>query len=87
MSEAAPVFFGKERVLLEPILGQGHWQTGLVEEAIRRLEATMTATAPEHPDMGHTNVRTSSGRLQGKSTRAGRQVLHTRIRVTSNSTS
>ena len=52
MSEAAAVFFGKESVLLEPIPGQAHWQTGLVEEAIRGLEATMTATALEHPDMG-----------------------------------
>ena len=41
MSEAAAVFFGKESVLLEPIPGQAHWQTGLVEEAIRGLKATM----------------------------------------------
>ena len=52
MSEVAAVFFGKESVLLEPILGQAHWQTGLVDEAIRGLEATMTATALKHPDMG-----------------------------------
>ena len=51
MSEAAAAFFGKESVLLEPIPGQAHWQTGLVEEAIRGLKATMTATALEHPDM------------------------------------
>ena len=52
MSEAAAEFFGKESVMLEPIPGQAHWQTGLVEEAIRGLTATMTATALEHPDMG-----------------------------------
>ena len=52
MSEAAAEFFGKESVMLEPIPGQAHWQTGLVEEAIRGLNATMTATALEHPDMG-----------------------------------
>ena len=52
MSEAAAVFIGKDSVLLEPIPGQAHWQTGLVEEAIRGLEATMTATALKHPDMG-----------------------------------
>ena len=34
MSEAAASFFGKESVLWEPIPGQTHWQTGLVEEAI-----------------------------------------------------
>ena len=51
-SEAAATFFSKESVLLEPIPGQDHWQTGLVEEAIRGLMATMTATALEHPDMG-----------------------------------
>ena len=52
MSEAAAEFFGKESVLLESIPGQAHWQTGLVEEAIRGLKATMTAKALEHPDMG-----------------------------------
>ena len=52
MSEAAAVFFGKKSVMLEPIPGQAHWQTGPVEEAIRGLQATMTATALEHPDMG-----------------------------------
>ena len=36
---------------MEPIPGQAHWQTGLVEEAIRGLKATMTATTLEHPDM------------------------------------
>ena len=40
-----------QSVLLELIPGQAHWQTGLVEEAIRRLEATMTATALELPVM------------------------------------
>ena len=54
MSEVAAVFFGKISVLLEPIPGQAHWQTGLVEEAIRGLKATMTAIALEHPDMGGT---------------------------------
>ena len=48
MSQAAARFFGKESVLQEPIPGQAHWQTGLVEEAIRELKATMTATALEH---------------------------------------
>ena len=52
ISEAAAVFLGKESVLLEPIPGQAHWQTGLVKEAIRGLKTTMTATALEHPDMG-----------------------------------
>ena len=52
MSEAAAVVFGKESVLLEPIPRQAHWQTGLVEEVIRGLKATMTATALENPDMG-----------------------------------
>ena len=33
----AAVFFGKGSVMLEPIPGQAHWQTGLVEEAIRGL--------------------------------------------------
>ena len=49
MSEAA--FFGKEKVL-ELSLGQVHWQTRLVEEAIRCLKATMTGQALEHPDVG-----------------------------------
>ena len=35
MSEAAATFSGKECVLLEPIPGRAHWQTGRVEEAIR----------------------------------------------------
>ena len=52
MPHAAAMFFGKESVLLEPIPGQAHWQTGLVEEAIRGLKATMTGTALNHPDMG-----------------------------------
>ena len=52
MSEAAATFFGKESALLEPIPGQAHWQTGLVEEAVHGLWATMTATVMEHPDMG-----------------------------------
>ena len=52
ISGNAAEFFGKESVLLEPIPGQAHRQTGLVEEAIRGLKATMTATALEHPDMG-----------------------------------
>ena len=52
MSEAAASFFGKGSVLLEPIPGQARWQTGLVEEAIRGLKATMTATALEHPEIG-----------------------------------
>ena len=51
-SEAAAKFFGKESVLLEPIPGQAQWKTGLKEEAIRGLKATMTATALEHQDMG-----------------------------------
>ena len=52
MSEAARSFFGKESILLEPICGQAHWQTRLLEVAIPALEAPMTATALEHPDMG-----------------------------------
>ena len=52
MSEAAARYFDKESVLLEPIPRQAHWQTGLVEEAFRRLKATMTATALERPDTG-----------------------------------
>ena len=52
MSEAAASFFGKESVSLEPIPAQAHWQTGLVEEAIRGLKATMTATTLQHFDMG-----------------------------------
>ena len=52
MSEAVSVFSGKESVLLEPIPEQAHWQTGLVEEPIRGLKATTTATALELPDMG-----------------------------------
>ena len=51
MLDAAAVSFGKESVLLEPIPAQAHWQTGPVEDAIRGLQATMTATALEHPDM------------------------------------
>ena len=31
ISEAAAAFFDKDSVLLEPIPGQAHWQTGLVE--------------------------------------------------------
>ena len=61
MSEAAAEFFGKESVMLEPIPGQAHWQTGLVEEAIRGLKTTMTATALEHPDMGGTRMSRKSG--------------------------
>ena len=56
MSDAAATFFGKESVLLEPIPGQIHQQTRLVEEAIRGLKATMTATALEHPHMKHKNL-------------------------------
>ena len=52
MSEAAATFFGKGSVLLEPTRGQAHWQTGLMEEAIRGLKASMTDTALEHPNMG-----------------------------------
>ena len=52
MSEAGATFFGKPGVLLEPISGQAHRQPRLVEEAIRGLKATMTATVLEHPNMG-----------------------------------
>ena len=86
----------------ENCLAGAHWQTGLVE-AIRRLKATMTPTALEHPRYGSTRMsRKSSGRLQcqrrcpgmltntsrfGKRTRSGRQILHIRVRGTTNSTS
>ena len=36
----------------ELIPGEAHWQIGLVEEAIRGLKATVTATVLEHPDKG-----------------------------------
>ena len=50
MSEAAASFFGRESVLLEPIPGQAHWHTGLVEEASRGLKATMAQLPPPTPE-------------------------------------
>ena len=86
MSEAAASLFGRESVSLEPIPGQAHWQTGLVEEAVRGLKATMAqlpAPTPEKMSEGYSPLQHALGRAPDLDGRFS----HTRIRGISHSTS
>ena len=51
MATEAAEYFCQQSCLLDPIPGQAHWQTSLVEEAIQATKSTMTALALEHPEV------------------------------------
>ena len=84
-SEAAAAFSGKESILLEPIPGNAHWQTGLVQEAIRGLKATTRSPSTGASRHGSTGMLgkssgcfQSKGRCQGMVTATARIGEHTR---------
>ena len=65
MSEVAASFFGRESVSLEPIPGHAHWQTCTVEEAIRRLKATMAQLpAPTQEKMSGSTLHYNTTRWE-----------------------